>query len=54
MWNEAKFFVQGDKQIKKWNKGSGDLRTRSHPTKFPISEKELKKSLEAGGGSTSL
>jgi len=48
------------KQIKekpgaKWNKGSGDLRARSHPAKLPTcgkqlkkSEKELKKSLGLG------
>ena len=45
-WNRAKSCVQGDKQIKKWNKGSGDLRARSHPAKFPTCEKELKKNLE--------
>ena len=47
-WNGAKFCVQGDKQIKKWNKGSGNLKARSHPAKFPTCEKELKKSLDPG------
>ena len=47
-WNHVKSYVQEDKQIKKWNKGSGDLRARSHPAKFPIFEKKLKKSLETG------
>ena len=32
------------KEIRKWNKGSGDLRVRSHPPKLPICGKELKKS----------
>ena len=41
-WNGAKSCVQGNKQIKKWNKGSGDLRARSHPAKFPIVKKNLK------------
>ena len=45
-WNRAKSCVQGDKWIKKWNKGSGDLRARSHPAKFPACEKELKINLE--------
>lgn len=45
----AKACVEGDKQIRekldaKWNKGSGDLRPRSHPDKLPILEKKLKKS----------
>ena len=35
--------VPKDKQIKKWNKGSGDLREKSHPAKFPTCEKKLKK-----------
>ena len=30
----AKSCVQGDKQIKKWDKGSGDLREGPHPVKF--------------------
>ena len=48
-WNGAKSYVQGDKQIKKWNKGSpGHLRPRSHPTKFPTWVKELNKRLELG------
>ena len=39
-WNGAKSCIQGDKQIKekpdiKWNKGCGDLRARSHPSKLP-------------------
>jgi hypothetical protein len=43
-WNEAKSYVQGDKQIKekpdvKWNEGSSALSTRSHPAK-PTFEKE--------------
>ena len=42
----AKFCVKGEKQTKKWNKGSGDLRGRSNPAKFPTCKKELKKSLE--------
>ena len=29
----------------KWNKGSGDLRARSHPAKLPSYAKELKKSI---------
>ena len=40
-WNGAKFCVQGDKWIKKWNKGSGDLRARSHPIKFPTEWKKI-------------
>ena len=48
-WDRAKSCVQGDKQIKKWNKGSGDLRARyHHPGKFPTCEKKLKESLELG------
>ena len=46
-WNTAKSCIQGDKQIKKWNKESGDLRAGSHPAKFPNCEKELKKSLDS-------
>lgn len=45
---EVKSCNQGDKQIKKWNKESGDLRARSYPTKLPIYKKELKKSLKPG------
>ena len=30
------------------NKGSGDLRARSHPAKLPSCEKELKKALGPG------
>ena len=30
----------------KWDKGSGDLRVRFYPAKFPSSEKKFKKSLE--------
>ncbi|KAL6034459.1 hypothetical protein STEG23_019827 [Scotinomys teguina] len=50
-WNGAKPYVQGDEQINeepdvKWNKGSGDFRTRPNPFKFPTFEKALKKSLE--------
>ena len=45
--NEGKYCDQRDKQIKKWTKGNGDLRARSHPDKFPICGKELKKSLES-------
>ena len=44
--NEGKYCDQRDKQIKKWTIGIGDLRARSHPDKFPICGKELKKSLE--------
>ena len=39
--NGVKSCIQGDKQIKKWNKGNGDLRERSHPA-IPSCEKELK------------
>ena len=35
--------VPGDKQIKNLSKWSSDLRARSHPVKFPVCEKELKK-----------
>jgi hypothetical protein len=46
--NQGKPYVQGDKQTKeklevKWNKGSGDLRTRPHLAKLPMCAKELKK-----------
>lgn len=47
-WNRAKSSVQGDKQIKKFNKTNGDLRAGSYPAKFPTFAKELKKSLEQG------
>ena len=47
-WNRAKFWVQRNKWIKEWDKGSGDLRTRSHPDKFPSCGKKLKKNLEPG------
>lgn len=45
-----KSFIRGYKQIKekseaKCNTGRGDLLARSHPAKFPMCEKELKKSL---------
>lgn len=43
--NRAKFCVQGNKWIMKWNKRSGVLGARSHQTKFPTWDKELKKSL---------
>lgn len=46
--NGTKRCVQGDRQIKKWNKGSGNLRVRSNPAKFPNCNKELRKSLEPG------
>ena len=38
-WNAAKSCVQGDKQIKKRNKGSGDLSIRPHPAKLPTYKK---------------
>lgn len=47
-WNGVKSYIQRDKFIKKWNKGSGDFRARSYPVKFPTWEKELNKSLELG------
>ena len=55
-WDGAKSCAQGDKWIKKWNKGSGDLRARSRLAKFPICGKELKKSLDLGvvGGTSSI
>jgi hypothetical protein len=31
-WNGAKSCVQGDKPIKKWVKGSGDLKGRPPPS----------------------
>ena len=34
-WNGAKFSVQGEKQLKKWNTKIGDVRVGSHPAKFP-------------------
>lgn len=37
--NAAKFCVQGDRWIKNWNNGSGDLRARFHLAKFTICEK---------------
>lgn len=45
-WNGTKSCVQGDKQIKKWKKGSGDLRAGSHPAKW----KETKEKLRARCG----
>ena len=39
-WNGTKSYVQEDKQIKKRNIGSSDLRARSNSTKFPTCEKE--------------
>ena len=45
-WDGAKSCVQGDKQVKKLNKGNGVFRARSHPTKFPVYGKEIRKSLE--------
>lgn len=48
-WTGAMSHVQGAKWIEKWNKGSGDLRARSHLTKFPTcGGKNLKKCLELG------
>ena len=43
--NEEKWWIQGDKQFNKWNKGTGDLRAKSQLAKFPILEKKLKKNL---------
>ena len=40
-WNGAKSYVQGDKQIKTWNKGIGDLMARSYPAKFLNCRKEF-------------
>ena len=37
-----------EKPDNKWNKGSGDLRARPHPAKFPACDKELKKGLSSG------
>lgn len=45
-WSEAKSFVQGEKQFKKWNKESGDLKEIIHPAKFPTCVEELRRSLE--------
>lgn len=47
-YNRAKSCVQENKQIKekpdtKWNKRSGELRTRPHLMKLPVCQKELKK-----------
>ena len=47
---ELNAVFKGKKQVKenpdvKWNKGSGALRTRSHPAKLPTCERELKKSV---------
>jgi hypothetical protein len=47
-WNRAKSCVQGDKEVRKWNKGSDDLRERPLPVKLPSYEKGLKKSLGPG------
>lgn len=33
-----------EKSDAKWKKGSGDLRARPHPAKFPTCEKEIEKS----------
>lgn len=46
-WNRAMSGVQGDKQINKivTLNGIRDLRARSHPTKLPTCEKEIKKTL---------
>lgn len=41
-WNGGNFFIPDDEQIRKWNKGSGHLMVRSHPSKFPICGKEFK------------
>lgn len=38
--NEAKSYIKGNKQIKKWKKRSDDLTTRPHPAKFPTVEKD--------------
>lgn len=37
--NEAKSYIQGDKQINKWKKRSDDLTARPHPARFPTVEK---------------
>ena len=42
-WNRDKFWVQGDTWMKKWNKGSGVLREKSHTAEFPSCGQELKK-----------
>ena len=39
-WNGAKSYVQGDKQIEKWNKRSGDLRAKLHPSKLKLVKKK--------------
>ena len=44
---EIKIFIE--KPVAKWNKESGDLRTRPYPTKLPTFEKELRKSLSTEG-----
>lgn len=41
-WNGAKVFIQEDEQMKKWTKGSGDIRVRLSPAKLLSCEKELK------------
>lgn len=48
----AKFCAQEDKIVTgkadaKWSKGSGDLRARLQPAKFPTCRKELKKNLSS-------
>ena len=52
--NEAKSYIKGDKQIKKWKTGSGGLRAKSHPARFPVCEKGLNKSSELAVVSTAL
>lgn len=46
-WNRAKFCVQGNKRIMKWNKRSGVLGARSHQAKFSTWGKGTKEKLRA-------
>ena len=45
-WNGAKPCTNGDKQIMKQNKGSGDLKASLHPVKLPNCSNKLRRSLE--------
>lgn len=51
---ELELIAQRDKELgekfdAKWNEGSGHLRTRCHPVKFPTREKECQESLCSEG-----
>lgn len=50
--NGVKSSDQGDKRLKeksdvKWNKRSGEFRTRPYPAKLPICKRELEESLSS-------